>query len=199
MTINEYWHVDVFRAGLLSDMQFGADWTMYIGVPTNDCFLAKHVNSLEIYTSFWWLFIVKVFPIRCACLTLTKILAYRCLSAGSLIKQVKFGEYWIMYIQVTSISSFKAISTKRPPCQGHIVQWHKSFEQLAITKVLRLHSPNLKLFWLILSEEFVVMQFLKIAQNSKFTADFLLGTGHGSKRLICKSGQDSCAFQILYM
>ncbi len=46
MTVTEYWHVDVFRLGLLSNVNFGADWTMYMWVTTTSCFMAKCVKWL---------------------------------------------------------------------------------------------------------------------------------------------------------
>lgn len=41
----------------------------------------------------------------------------------------------------------------------------KSSEHVFITTVLRLHRPNLKLVWLILSEKFIEIQHVEMAQN----------------------------------
>lgn len=71
---------------------------------------------------------------------------------------------------------------------------NKSFEQIFIAKVIRLHRPNLKLV--------VEMQHVEMAQNmqklhGKFKmADCLLGLGHGSKWLFVSLDMIHMPFEI---
>ncbi len=43
MSINEYWHVQVFMLGLVSDVKFGAYWTMFTELITS--FFMRNVKN----------------------------------------------------------------------------------------------------------------------------------------------------------
>lgn len=136
MSMTPRWHVGVFRVGLLANVTFGPDWTMYTeittttssfmannGLPRKHNWKTHNVNNKALSRCYGCsdqmrcINLVKIstwnyrnrFPVasRWRC-DCHWILACRCVQGGTLIHCVKFGADWTMFSGVINNFLFHA-------------------------------------------------------------------------------------------